>query len=76
MLTAIEGAVGPSPGETSDQLVFLTGDPETPSAIWTGTREEFVAEVETAFLIHAPVGMLIDVGRITQALTERIGETS
>ena len=72
-MTALDQTTGPSPGETSHQLVFLTGDPATPSAIWTGTHEEFVGEVQTAFLINEPVGMLINVGRIMRELAERIG---
>lgn len=73
VVTALTQTEGPSPGETSDQLVFVTGDPATSRGIWAGTLEAFVGEVQTAFLINEPVGMLINVGRIIRELAQRIG---
>ena len=72
VLTAIAPAVGAA-DETSDRLAFLMGDPASPHAVWVGTRDEFVAELQTAFLINQPVGILIDVGRIADTLDTDIG---
>ena len=60
-------------GETGDALLFLTGDLTQPRAIWTGTRVEFAAELDSAFLINDPVGLLIDVGRIARDLAAHMG---
>ena len=62
VLTAIGTAGGGASGVTTDRLVFLMGDPASPVAVWAGTRVEFVSKLQTAFLLHEPVGLLINVG--------------
>ena len=73
VLTALTAPANQTSGETDDHVLFLTGDPTQPGAIWTGTRMEFAAELHSAFLINDPVGLLIDVGRITRDLAAHVG---
>ena len=75
VLAALAPAAPASPGGADDHLVFVMGDPTSPGAVWTGTRVEFAAELQTAFFINDPVGTLIDVGRISRALADRVGGT-
>ena len=72
VLTVLTPPANQPSGETGDHLLFLTGDPAQPGAIWAGTRMELAAEIDSAFLINEPVGLLIDVGRITQQLAAHV----
>ena len=62
-----------SPGATPDQLMCLVGD-RARGGVWVGTRDELATELNTAFLINEPVGMLINIGRIRQDLSGRVGD--
>ena len=64
----------PLPVGPDDLLLFVMGDPAHAGSQWAGARAEFVAELRHTFLIHEPVGILIDVGRIIQTLTAQIGD--
>ena len=75
VLTALTPTTPASPAGSADQLVFVMGDRTSPVSVWTGTRAEFAAELQTAFFINDPVGTLIDVGRISRALADRVGGT-
>ena len=76
VLAEVRKAVRQPPDQARDQLIFVMGDPKHSDGIWTGRREEFAAELDTAFLVHEPVGILIDVGRITRELRQRTGGTA
>ena len=62
------------PRSPIDRLVYVMGKPSAPTALWTGTRRDFIDELRHPTLTFGPVGLLVDVGRIVDTLTSRLGE--
>ena len=72
VLTMLPTAAFSPRGATPDGLILL-GDPAGAGGVWVGTRDELATELETPFLINAPVRILINIGQIQLELTGRLG---